>query len=186
MNTFVKLARWTALSLVMAVLVPACTSAQTVPLPHREGPPPETTRSVPHIQLGATPVPDLSDRLLRQVAGLPGVDIRATVISLPGARGFWLDESLRLARPDAIVGGREFAHLHPDGSLHASLPPERAREAVDAGWATLHPWAGSRPGFDGFVLIFTPRTVEETDTVFQLLVDGYSYVTGRQVDLPAQ
>lgn len=172
-----------ALLLAIAILLPGGGLAKNTPLPEREGPRPETTGSVPHIQLGAEPVPELSDRLLKQVATLPGVDIRRTVISLPGARGFWLDEDLDLVHPEAIVGGREFAHLHPDGSLHASLPPHRARQAVEAGWATLHPWANSRPGWEGFVLLYTPRSVGETDVVFQLLAEGYTYITGRTVDL---
>lgn len=178
--------RLAVLLLMILILVPGCVSAQPTPLPVRQGPPPLTTKSVPHIQIGAEPVADLSDRLLKQVATLPGVDIRKTVISLPGARGFWLNEDLVLVHPEAIVGGREFAHLHPDGSLHASLPPNRAREAVEAGWATMHPWANSRPGWEGFVLIFTPRSMEETDVVFQLLAEGYTYITGQAVSHAAQ
>lgn len=158
-------------------LVPA--RAGDVRLPVRAGETPATTNRIPHIQIGAKAVPRLSNHLLQRVGTLPGVKIRATVISLPGAKGFWLSKNIDLARPQAIVGGREFAHIHPDGSLHASLPPERAREAVTAGWATLHPWANSRPGWEGFVLLYTPRTLEETDIVFRLLVDGYNYVTGR-------
>lgn len=160
------------------VLVPVNAGYEALPM--RDGPVPRTTGGVPHIQIGAVPVPELSDRLLTRVATLPGVDLRSTVISLPGAKGFWLDETVDLARPKAIVGGREFAHLHPDGSLHASLPPDRAKAAVEAGWAVMHPWAERRPGWEGFVLIFTPRSAEETDTVFQLVVDGYNYVTGQE------
>lgn len=154
-------------------------NAEDIPLPSRDGPGPQTTEAVPHIQIGARAIPELSDRLLDRMSKLPGAEIRATVISLPGAKGFWLNETLDLARPNAIVGGREFAHLHPDGSLHASLPPDRAREAVKAGWAAMHPWANSRAGWEGFVLLFTPRTTHEADVVFQLLVDGYNYVTGK-------
>ncbi|MBO6507859.1 MAG: phospholipase [Roseibium sp.] len=153
-------------------------------LPERDGPPPRTTAGVPHIQIGAQVVPALSQNLLDRVAAIPGVKLRATVISLPGAKGFWLSEELDLARPQAIVGGREFAHLHPDGSLHASLPPKRARDAVKAGWATMHPWADSRPGWEGFVLLYTPRTMAETDVTFGLIVDGYNYVTGRNYHAP--
>ncbi|MCV0426635.1 MAG: DUF5519 family protein [Roseibium sp.] len=167
------------IGVMIATLAVKTTIAADSGLPVREGAVPQTTNAVPHIQIGAQPIAELSERLLNRVSTLPGVKLRATVISLPGAKGFWLDESLPLSRPDAIVGGREFAHLHPDGSLHASLPPERAKEAVRAGWATLHPWAGSRPGWEGFVLLFTPRTVEETDILFELLVDGYNYVTGQ-------
>ena len=73
---------------------------------------------------------------------------------------------------EVIVGGREFAHLHPDGSLHASLSPERAREAVATGWATPHPWADQREGWEGFVMIYTPQSAEELEVVFHLIVDS--------------
>ena len=181
MKNWLSSGLFAAMCLVIAGLALKPAIAADSRLPVREGDVPRTTNSVPHIQIGAEPVAELSEHLLERVSTLPGVRLRATVISLPGAKGFWLDETLPLVHPEAIVGGREFAHLHPDGSLHASLPPDRAREAVRAGWATLHPWAGSRPGWDGFVLLFTPRTVEEIDTVFELLVDGYNYVTGQEV-----
>lgn len=150
-------------------------------LPKRATPPPETSTRVPHVQLWVKAVPEVSAELLRRVAALPKVEIRPTVVSLPGAKGFWLLEELALSRPDVIVGGREFAHMHPDGSLHASLSPERAREAVKAGWAVRHPWADKRRGWEGFVLLFTPQSMEELDVTFQLIVDGYNFVTGKSV-----
>ncbi|WP_299480016.1 luciferase family protein [uncultured Roseibium sp.] len=176
----------TIATLLIVGIVFSLAHAGSGQLPAREGAVPRTTNSVPHIQIGAEPVPALSDQLIARVATLPGVDIRATVISLPGAKGFWLTENVDLAHPDAIVGGREFAHLHPDGSLHASLPPDRARDAVKAGWAAPHPWADQRPGWEGFVLIYTPRTTAETEVVFQLVLDGYNYVTGRNHVAPDQ
>jgi len=155
--------------------------AQDAPLPDREGPRPETTNGVPHIQLGIEPVPELTEAMLEHVEKLPGVTLGATRVSLPGAVGFQLDRDISLANPDAIVGGREFAHVHPDGSLHASLEPELARAAVNAGWATPHPWAEQRPGWGGFVMIYTPTTQEELDVVLQLVRASYTYVTGRPV-----
>lgn len=166
-------------AVVFATVILVNAWATTAPLPQRSGPVPQTTNAVPHIQIDARPVPELTNRFLDQVAAIPGVRLRPTVISLPGAKGFWLNEDLKLAKPQSIVGGREFAHLHPDGSLHASLPPDRAQEAVNAGWAVMHPWSTSRPGWEGFVLLFTPRTKDEAEVTFQLIVDGYNYVTGR-------
>jgi hypothetical protein len=150
-------------------------------LPHRKGPPPPTTPSVPHVQIGVEPVPEVDAELLRRVSALPKVDIRPTIVSLPGATGLWLLDDISLARPGAIVLGREFAHIHPDGSLHASLPPQRAQEAVDAGWAVWHPWARKREGWEGFVMLYTPQSMEELEVTFQLIVDGYNYVTGKNV-----
>jgi len=128
-------------------------------------------------------VPELQAELLRRVSALPGLDIRPTVIGMFGAKGFWLLEDVQLARPEVIYHGREYAHLHTDGSLHASLPPKRAFEAVAAGWAIRHPSAQYHDRLEGFVLLYTPRTPEELDITFQLIVDGYNFVTGQDVQL---
>ena len=148
-------------------------------LPTRGSPVPVTTDGVPHVQIGVDPIPEISADLLQRVSKIPGVDIRDTVISLPGALGFWVLEDVPLARPDVIVGGREFAHLHPDGSLHASLEPELADEAVKTGWAAHHPWADERSGWEGFVMIFTPLNHDELEVVLQLLEKSYDFVTGK-------
>ncbi len=138
-----------------------------------------TTSGVPHVQIGVEPVPEISAELLNRVSDIPGIEIRDTVVSLPGALGFWLNEDIKLARPDVIVRGREFAHVHPDGSLHASLAPDLARKAVEAGWAIYHPWANQRPGWEGFVMIYTPGSQDELEVVFQLVKESYNFVTGR-------
>ena len=172
-------ARLLSAFLLCATLIPA--HAADNPIPVRETPRPVTTKGVPHVQLGVEVVPALYDALLSRVAELPGVRIRNTIVSLPGAKGFWLSEDLELARPDVIVGGREFAHVHPDGSLHASLDPKIAQVAVERGWATPHPWSGQRPGWEGFVMIYTPVSEDEVDVVFELIKGGYVFVTGRSL-----
>ena len=96
---------------------------------------------MPHSQIGVVPEPAIDRELRRRAYALPGVLDRPTVISVSGARALWLAEEIELLRPEAILRGREFAHIHPDGSLHASLPPQRAQEAIDAGWAEPHPIA---------------------------------------------
>jgi len=118
-------------------------------------------------------------RGIRHVAQLPGVTLGAKRVSLPGAVGFQLNDEMPLARPNVFVGGREFAHLHPDGSLHASLDPGLAGDAIKSGWAVAHPWATQRDGWEGFVMIFTPTTPDELGVVKQLLESSYSFVTGR-------
>lgn len=109
-----------------------------------------------------------------------------TRISVPGARALWLREDLPLAHPELIVVGREFAHTRsdPDGSLHASLPPERARQAIDAGWAEPRPMA-AYIGNMGMVMLYTQRDMEEIQVIWQLIVDSYNFVTGRMVDAAA-
>jgi phospholipase/carboxylesterase len=117
-------------ALVIGLIACSGALAEERPLPERAGPPVKTTAGVPHVQLGVQPAPEVNAAFLHRIAALPNVEIRPTVVSLPGAQGFWLLDDLPLARPDVIFGGREFAHVHQDGSLHASLPPERAREPV--------------------------------------------------------
>ncbi len=111
---------------------------------------------MPHQQIGVDPVPEVNEELFRIVFTLPGVENRPSTFSLPGARGLWINETIPIDRQDQIVSGREFAHIHPDGSLHASLPIDRAGEAVDAGWAEPQPIA-DQLGVPGLVMIHTPR-----------------------------
>ncbi len=160
-----------------AIAIPAATDGKE--WPNRESPRPDTTSGVPHVQVGVEAVPELTAELLRRVEDLPDVDVRDTVVSLPGALGFWLADDLPLKRPDVIVGGREFAHIHPDGSLHASLDPKTAKAAIETGWAVAHPWSDQRSGWEGFVMIYTPQTADELDVVFELVLDSYAFITGR-------
>jgi phospholipase/carboxylesterase len=149
------------------------------PLPERSGPRTQTSGTVPHVQIGVEPVTAVNDELFRRAFALPGVEDRPTIVSLPGARGMWLSEDIALAHPEAIVNGREFAHIHPDGSLHAPLPYERALEVAEKGWGERHPWADDREGWDGFVMLFTPRSMAELDIILQLIVESYNHVTGQ-------
>lgn len=170
---------------LLPVLVAACIGsavmAQDMTLPERQGPRPETTNGVPHIQIGVVPKSELSEELLRRVDAFPGVNLGATRVSLPGAVGFQLAGDVTLANPQAIVGGREFAHVHPDGSLHASLAPETAKTAIKAGWAVAHPWANQREGWEGFVMIYTPQSEQELDVVYDLVKSSYTFVTGNHI-----
>lgn len=158
-----------------------------IALPERDGPRRQTSESVPHVQLDASPVAGIDAELRRRVFQLPQVTNAASDRSLPGARGLMLAPNLELARPGAIAGSQEFAHIHPDGSLHVWLPTERAIEADRLGWGDLHPWVDRNGFWDGVVLIFTPETVEELETVIQLVVDGYNFVVGTDLtpdDIP--
>lgn len=153
------------------------------PLPERSGPRAETTGTVPHVQINVPPITEeVSAELFRRAYALPGVEDRPTVVSLPGARGMWLSDEIEVVNPQAIVNGREFAHIHPDGSLHAPLPYDRALEVAEKGWGERHPWADERDGWEGFVMLFTPQSMDELDITFQLIVESYNHVTGQTVE----
>jgi len=151
-------------------------------LPEREGARRETTGNVPHVQLDATPVAHLDAELRRRAFLLPGVQDLPSDRSLPGARGLALSDDLELARPDVISGSREFAHIHPDGSLHVWLPADRALEVDQTKWGELHPWV-SRDGFwEGVVMIYTPETTDELDITIRIIVDAYNFLTGASLE----
>jgi len=133
---------------------------------------------MPHSQIDVTPDPDLDRELRRRAYALHGVLDRASIISVPGARALWLADDVELRHPEVVLRGREFAHFHPDGSLHVALSPERAAEAIAAGWAEPHPIA-EHLGVPGLVMLYTPRTMDELDVVFDLIRDSYNFVTGR-------
>ncbi len=175
MNVFLRLLA--AAATAVALTCPLA-FAQERSLPERTSPRPETTSGVPHTQIGVEIDADLAQLLLKRVAQFPGVTLGPTRISLPGAIGFQLDPDMLLSQPSSIVGGFEFAHMHPDGSLHASLDPEMARRAIEAGWAVAHPWAKQRPGWSGFVMIYTPTTPDELDVVIDLVESSYTFITG--------
>lgn len=152
-------------------------------LPVREGPRRETTGNVPHIQLDAELVPEVNSELMRRASMLPGVENRESARSLPGATGFWLAGDVALERGDILGGGnREFAHVHPDGSLHIFLPEAVALEVDRTKWGELHPWV-ERDGFwEGVTMVYTPETLAELDITIQLLVEAYNFVVGAAVE----
>ena len=76
--------------------------------------------------------------------------------------GLWLGPAA--PEPAAVLREREFAHIHPDGSLHLVLPVDRAREAIDAKWAEFHPWVGRDDFWDGMVMLYTPQSDEPAIT----------------------
>jgi len=151
------------------------------PLPIRDRPRPKTTPNVPHKQIRVDLVPQVHAELVRRTFSIPGIEKGSSFTPYPDAIGIWLNREIQAAHPKAFLSGREFSHFHPDGSLHAPLPPKRAFEAVESGWAIRHPWADKRDGWEGLVLVYTPQSMEELEVVFQLIVDSYNFVTGQNI-----
>ena len=160
----------------------AASSVDLAPLPDRAGPREETTHSVPHIQINAEPVPELDAELRRRAFSLPGVEERESLLSLPGTTSLWLSDDLDLDRPEVLQSGREFGHIHPNGSLHMWLPTDRAFEVAETKWGEFHPWVGREDFWDGMVMVYTPETMEELDVTITIIVDAYNFVTGADVD----
>jgi len=150
-------------------------------LPQRAGSRPRTTPTNPHTQLDQQPAnPRLAEELARRVFALPGVVEEPSGISVPGARALVLAPDEPAGPPEAFLIGREFAHLHPapDHSAHAMLPPEVVREAIDAGWAELHPVAlrGLIP--ETAVMLYAPRDDDELALVETLIGASRQFAGG--------
>ena len=150
-------------------------------LPQRAGPKPRTTATNPHQQVDQNAPPPMQEALFQKAQGLPGVLVRPSMISVKGARAFWLPPALALGPPEAFMIGEEFAHLHPpyDGSLHMRLPFGAIEEVLVKGWGELHPSApqGFAPGKT--VMVFGARDEAELEIVWQILQQSYDFATGR-------
>lgn len=153
-------------------------------LPERSGPRIQTTGSVPHQQVGVRPDKKINKSLHSRAFTLPGLEKRATIVSLSGTTGMWLADHIPVAFPKAIVAGREFAHIHPDGSLHAAFTYERAVEIEEKGWGERHPWADRNAGWEGLVMLYSAGSAEELDVLMHLVTESYNHVTGQNVNTP--
>jgi hypothetical protein len=76
--------------------------------------------------------------------------------------------------------GQEFAHLHPppDYSLHLTLPEDRAREAIRAGWAEFHPLVEEGRLPPTIVMVYAPRDATELAVVSGLVLESYQFALG--------
>lgn len=149
---------------------------RSLDVPRRPGPRPATYKLPPHTQLDARPVPELVEELARYCFSLSGVAEEPTRISVPGARALVVDLADAVVPSVRAMGG-EFAHIHPDGSMHVTLSLPDAESAIDAGWAEPHPMAAS---FEpGMVMLYTPRNGEELEVIQALVERSWAHVLGR-------
>lgn len=147
-------------------------------IPRRRGSKPATTRPTraerkPHRQITQNAPRELQEQLFERARRLPHVSIGKSLVSVPGARAFHLDEEHAHGPKQAFQAGREFAHLHPlpDGSLHMALPPHLYDEVLAKGWGEPHPVSGT-------MLVFGPRDVDELEVVWNLIKASHAYANG--------
>jgi hypothetical protein len=150
-------------------------------LKRRQGPNPETTKPkrgeppTPHSQISQNAPPEWQEALFERIAQLPGVRVGKSLVSVPGARAFHLDEAIARGSEDAFQRGREFAHIHPaaDGSLHVALPGDVYDRVLAQGWGEPHPVSGT-------MMVFGPRNAEELEIVFGIVKASYDYAIGER------
>jgi hypothetical protein len=149
-------------------------------LPPRSGERPETTPTNPHQQVDQTAPAAVQEELWRRMGSLEGVRTGRSGISLPESRALHLDPALAHGPPEAFLVGTEFGHLHgaADGSLHVALPTAAAEEAIDKGWAELHPMARQGLAPPNLVMLYGPRDEAELETIWKLVETSYSFARG--------
>jgi hypothetical protein len=78
-----------------------------------------------------------------------------------------------------ILGG-EAGHTHPaDGSAHVWLSEGDARRVVEAGWGERFPLSFVDKGW---VMVYTPRSMEEADVMETILKAGIGWVCGQKAE----
>ena len=144
-------------------------------VPRRPGTRPRTRRrdGAAHAQLSQNAPVERHEKLFERARALPGVITGESLVSVPGARALFLDESLAEGPEEAFQAGTEFAHIHPayDGSLHLTLPALLVREVEDKGWGERHPVSPS-------VMVYGPREKFELEVVWRLLRASYQVAVG--------
>lgn len=149
-------------------------------LPERSGTQPDATPVPPQQQLNQNSPPHLQEELFARVQTLQGTWFGDSRISVPEARGFFVEDSWPKGPSKAYMIETEFAHLHPayDGSLHMCLPEDAAAEVVSKGWGELHPevLSGARP--PTLILVYGPRDAEELEVVWTLVQASHAFGTG--------
>lgn len=149
--------------------------------PERPGPEPTITTEEPQEQLDQLGPPEVWDEMVRRANELPGVAEHDSVISVKGARAFWLDPELIKGPQDSLIMETEFAHIHPrpDSSWHLQLPYELTVLAVSAGWGRIHTvvWMGDAPA--NSMMLYSPRNEAEMEVVWSLVEESYRYATGQ-------
>ena len=151
-------------------------------LPFRPGDPPRTTPDDPHRQLTQIAPVEMQEALVERGRLLSGTFVAPSLISMPGSRGFVLDDSTPTPVSEVFMIGREYAHIHPsyDGSLHMIVPPHLVRQVVERGWGEQHPVARMGLIPMNTLMVYGPRDPGELDLVFMLLKASWSNARGDQ------
>jgi hypothetical protein len=136
---------------------------------------------MPHQQLDQIAPVELQEELWRRMSGLEDATTGRSGVSLPETRALHLDPARATGPPEAYLVGTEFAHLHGDfdGSLHVALPKDAADEAIEKGWAELHPLAREGVLPPTLVMLYGPRDEAELETIWQLVEASYAFACGR-------
>lgn len=152
-------------------------------LPARAGVEPDVTKGIPHIQLDQTTSDELLLTMTQWVFSLQGVVEQPSRTSLSGARALTVSTDVPVTNQEAIMVGREFAHIHPQprgGSMHMRLPVDQVTEVVEKGWGELHPLA-LNSSIPNLLLVYAPRNDEDLAVIKTIIFKGSLQRSGKLV-----
>ncbi|MCL1057504.1 DUF5519 family protein [Shewanella gelidimarina] len=151
----------------------------TLKLSKRVGVKPRTNPVPPHLQHDLHSPRDIYHSLADWMFNaFPKSREHRTLISVPSSRAMWLDENINNTPIDGFMPppteSREFAHLHKDGSIHVCLPERDIEAVLDAKWGEPHPY--KKYGVNE-ILVYAPQNIKEMETLKQVIVASYEYLT---------
>tara|TARA_B110000967_G_C18854973_1_gene546693 strand:- start:555 stop:1115 length:561 start_codon:yes stop_codon:yes gene_type:complete len=156
-------------------------SQQEFSLPERKGETPQIGQVPPQLQFSDKSPRDIYQKFHDWMfTTFPKVRKEPTRISVPTSTAMWLDENENVGHIDAFMppsGGREFTHIHLDGSFHTVVGTEVENEIIAKKWGVRHMYydQGVKE-----VLVYAPRNEEEIDIVKTIVIKSYEYATGKK------
>ena len=156
-------------------------SEQKFNLPERTGETPQIGQTPPQLQFSDKSPRDIYQKFHDWMfSTFPKVRKEPTRISVPSSIAMWLDENEDVGHIDAFMppsGGREFTHVHLDGSFHTVVGTDVENEIIAKKWGVRHMYydRGVKE-----VLVYAPRNEEEVEIVKSIVVKSYEYATGKK------
>jgi len=151
-------------------------------LPMRQGDAPEIGQVPPQLQFSDKSPRDIYQKYHDDwmFNTFPKVRKEPTRISVSTSIAMWLDENENVGHIDAFMppsGGREFTHIHLDGSFHTVVATDIENEIIEKKWGVRHMYydRGVKE-----VLVYAPRNEEEIEIVKTIVIKSYEYATGKE------
>ncbi len=158
-------------------------SEQKFNLPERNGETPQIGQTPPQLQFSDKSPRDIYQKFHDWMfSTFPMVRKEATRISVPTSTAMWLDENENVGHIDAFMppsGGREFTHIHLDGSFHTVVGTDVENEIISKKWGVRHMYYNQ--GVKE-VLVYAPRNEEEIEIAKTIVIKSYEYATGKKHD----
>jgi len=156
-------------------------SEQKFNLPERNGETPQIGQTPPQLQFSDKSPRDIYQKFHDWMfSTFPKVRKEPTRISVPTSTAMWLDENENVGHIDAFMppsGGREFTHIHLDGSFHTVVSTDVENEIITKKWGVRHMYydQGVKE-----VLVYAPRNEDEIEITKTIVIKSYEYATGKK------